>query len=113
MNFTFLMTVAEVGDDLQSAVDDPAIVMVNHQSTGDVPTVMYALQNKGNVLNNLMWVQDIMFRLTTFGWVSMVHGDFFIQQVLGDHNIESFQLLLVFLFPPSPSQSDHHHQKCW
>ena len=72
---------AEAGDDLTSAVDDRAVVIGNHQSTGDVPSLFYALQNKGSVINNIMWIQDVLFKLTDFGWVSMVHGDFFIQQV--------------------------------
>ena len=62
--------------------DEPALMMVNHQSTADVPVMMYALQNKGNVLNNLMWIQDVMFKYASFGWVSYIHGDFFIQQVI-------------------------------
>ncbi len=75
------LAVSEVGDDLMSAADDAAIVLVNHQSTGDVPTIMYALQHKGTVLNHLMWIQDVLFKYSDFGWVSLVRGDFFIQQV--------------------------------
>ena len=73
---------AEAGDDLMTVVGDRVIMMGNHQSTADVPTLFYALQPKGNVINNLMWIQDVLFKLTDFGWVSIVHGDFFIQQVM-------------------------------
>ena len=80
-SMALLLSVAEAGDDLMSVLDDRSAVMANHQSTADVPSLFYALQNKGNVINNIMWIQDVLFKLTDFGWVSMVHGDFFIQQV--------------------------------
>ena len=73
---------AEAGDDLMTVVGDRAIMMGNHQSTGDVPTLFYALQPKSSVIDDLMWIQDVLFKLTDFGWVSIVHGDFFIQQVI-------------------------------
>ena len=76
------ISVAEAGDDLMTVVGDRVIMMGNHQSTADVPTLFYALQPKGSVINNLMWIQDVLFKLTDFGWVSIVHGDFFIQQVI-------------------------------
>ena len=72
----------EAGHDLMTVVGDRVIMMGNHQSTADVPTLFYALQPKGSVINNLMWIQDVLFKLTDFGWVSIVHGDFFIQQVI-------------------------------
>ena len=63
-------------------VDDPAIVIANHQSTADVPTMMYALQAKKNAIKDIMWIQDMILRYLDFGWVSLVHGDFFIEQVI-------------------------------
>ena len=66
-------------------VDDPAIVIANHQSTADVPTMMYALHAKKNAIKDIMWIQDMILRYLDFGWVSLVHGDFFIEQVNFTH----------------------------
>ena len=62
-------------------VDDSAIVVVNHQSTADVPTLMYLLQSKGNAIKRVMWIQDMILKYLDFGWVSLIHGDFFLEQV--------------------------------
>lgn len=45
----------------------------------------------------IMWVMDYVFKFTSFGWVSLLHGDFFIRQVRHEKlgNI--------------PSRKLHHH----
>uniref|UniRef100_UPI00358FD8C8 acyl-CoA:lysophosphatidylglycerol acyltransferase 1 n=1 Tax=Myxine glutinosa TaxID=7769 RepID=UPI00358FD8C8 len=73
-------TVMEWGADVSSLADDEALVMANHQSTGDVCTLMMCLQDKGNVVRNVMWLMDYVFKYTNFGIVSIMHGDFFIKQ---------------------------------
>ena len=78
-------------------VDDPSIVIANHQSTADVPTMMYALQAKKNAIKDIMWIQDMILRYLDFGWVSLAHGDFFIEQVIiriiFAHNFNSRQIV--------------------
>lgn len=73
-------TIVESGDSLEGIMDDEAVVLVNHQSTSDVPVVMSALHSKNLVLGKVMWVMDDIFKYTNFGWISYAHGDFFIVQ---------------------------------
>lgn len=73
-------TIVESGDSLEGIMDDEAVVLVNHQSTSDVPVVMSAIHNKSLVSGRVMWVMDDIFKYTNFGWISYVHGDFFIVQ---------------------------------
>ncbi|XP_076314164.1 acyl-CoA:lysophosphatidylglycerol acyltransferase 1-like isoform X2 [Tachypleus tridentatus] len=72
--------IQEVGEDISSCVNHRSLVLMNHQSTADVPLLMAVFQNKGEVLQNVTWVMDRLFRYTNFGVVSMIHGDFFITQ---------------------------------
>lgn len=46
--FSFLIVV-EWGDDVKAVSEDEAVVLVNHQATGDVCTLMMCLQDKGTV----------------------------------------------------------------
>jgi len=39
----------EWGDDVKAVSEDEAMVLVNHQATGDVCTLMMCLQDKGTV----------------------------------------------------------------
>ncbi|CAL8315577.1 unnamed protein product [Boreogadus saida] len=73
-------TVTEWGDDVRPFSEDEAMVIVNHQSTGDVCTLMMCLQDKGTVVRKMMWLMDHVFKYTNFGLVSLIHGDFFIKQ---------------------------------
>ena len=41
----------------------------------------YALQNKGAVLKRVLWIMDVSFKYTDFGWISLFRGDFFIESV--------------------------------
>ncbi|KAL3052347.1 acyl-CoA:lysophosphatidylglycerol acyltransferase 1 [Trematomus bernacchii] len=73
-------TVTEWGDDVRPISEEEAMVIVNHQSTGDVCTLMMCLQDKGMALQKMMWLMDHVFKYTNFGLVSLIHGDFFIRQ---------------------------------
>ncbi|KAK5606904.1 Acyl-CoA:lysophosphatidylglycerol acyltransferase 1 [Crenichthys baileyi] len=73
-------TVTEWGDDVRDISEEEAMVIVNHQSTGDVCTLMMCLQDKGTVVRKMMWLMDHVFKYTNFGLVSLIHGDFFIRQ---------------------------------
>lgn len=80
VNFMFY-TVVEQGDDIHRIISDRTLVIANHQSTGDVPMLMTTFNAKPNVLPNLMWIMDSIFKFTNFGVVSMLHQDFFISSV--------------------------------
>ncbi|KAH0949499.1 hypothetical protein HN011_006645 [Eciton burchellii] len=70
--------IIEQGDDIQKIINEKTLVIANHQSTGDVPILMTSFNAKPNVLPNLMWIMDRLFKLTNFGIVSILHQDFFI-----------------------------------
>lgn len=70
--------IVEVGDDIRICLDDRTLVLVNHQSTADVPMLMANFNAKKGVLNNIMWIMDRIFKFTNFGIVSVMHEDFFI-----------------------------------
>ncbi|XP_058131152.1 acyl-CoA:lysophosphatidylglycerol acyltransferase 1 isoform X4 [Dasypus novemcinctus] len=72
--------VMEWGEDIEAISKDEAVMLVNHQATGDVCTLMMCLQNKGLVVAQMMWLMDHIFKYTNFGIVSLIHGDFFIRQ---------------------------------
>ncbi|XP_065748579.1 acyl-CoA:lysophosphatidylglycerol acyltransferase 1 [Phocoena phocoena] len=73
-------TVMEWGEDIKAISKDEAVMLVNHQATGDVCTLMMCLQDKGLVVAQMMWLMDHIFKYTNFGIVSLIHGDFFIRQ---------------------------------
>lgn len=77
----FRLTVIEQGDDIQQIISEKTLVIANHQSTGDVPILMTTFNAKPNVLPNLMWIMDRVFKFTNFGIVSVLHQDFFIVSV--------------------------------
>ncbi|GFQ99249.1 acyl-CoA:lysophosphatidylglycerol acyltransferase 1 [Trichonephila clavata] len=79
----------EMGDDINTCIQDRCLFLVNHQSTGDVPLLMQAFQEKDTVLESVMWIMDRMFRYTNFGAVSVTHGDYFITQ--GKH-VRDYQM---------------------
>ncbi|GMR59930.1 hypothetical protein PMAYCL1PPCAC_30125, partial [Pristionchus mayeri] len=73
--------VYEFGDDISAdCVDERTVVIINHQSTADVPVMMAVLQNKGVTSRKTLWLMDVMFRWTPFGIIAKMHGDYFIQQ---------------------------------
>ncbi|VDO64146.1 unnamed protein product [Heligmosomoides polygyrus] len=73
--------VFEYGDDVATYYrDQRVLVMCNHQSTADVPTLMACLQSKGVASRKTLWLMDVMFRWSPFGIIGNNHGDYFIQQ---------------------------------
>ncbi|XP_036057770.1 acyl-CoA:lysophosphatidylglycerol acyltransferase 1 isoform X2 [Onychomys torridus] len=105
-------TVMEWGEDIKAVSNDEAVMLVNHQATGDVCTLMMCLQDKGPVVAQMMWLMDHIFKYTNFGIVSLIHGDFFIRQgrsyrdqqllVLKkhlEHNYRSRDRKWIVLFP--------------
>ena len=77
------LAVAETGDDISDCIDSECLLLVNHQSTGDVPVIMQALTdaNKRRLSRKVCWILDDMFRYANFELPCHVHGDFFILQV--------------------------------
>lgn len=69
------------GEDVTQLEDEPVVVLVNHQSTADVPVLMHALQPHGQGLSSIMWIVDIVLKYTHMGLVLCSHGDFCIRQV--------------------------------
>lgn len=72
-------TIEEVGEDVSACYDQECLIVVNHQSTADVPLLMASFETKANVVENMMWLMDRLFKFTNFGIVSYLHGDFFIR----------------------------------
>lgn len=68
------------GDDVSSLVNDKSVVISNHQSTSDVPLLMYTLHGIKPSLRHVMWIMDWILQFTNFGWVAKCHGDCFILQ---------------------------------
>lgn len=78
----FPLSVIEEGDDIRGIITEKTLVLANHQSTGDVPMLMATFNSKPNVLPNIMWIMDKIFKYTNFGVVSVLHQDFFILSVM-------------------------------
>ncbi|KAJ8912660.1 hypothetical protein NQ315_012736 [Exocentrus adspersus] len=70
--------VVEVGDDITECLEDRTLIIANHQSTADVPLMFACFNPKKQVLPNIMWIMDSLFKYTNFGVVSVLHKDFFI-----------------------------------
>lgn len=71
-------TVEIVGEDIAPCLNDRALVLVNHQSTADVPMLCTAILRQGFVTPSTMWIMDKIFKFSNFGAIGMVHGNFFI-----------------------------------
>jgi lysophosphatidylglycerol acyltransferase 1 len=80
----FPVAVSEAGDDITKCVADESVIIANHQSTADVPLLMCVIADdkKAYLGRQVYWIMDDLFRCTPFGWVSLIHGDFFIKQVM-------------------------------
>lgn len=76
-------SVVESGDDIQPTLEEGTrtLLLANHQSTADVPLFMACFNAKPDVLPNIMWIMDRVFKFTNFGIVSVLHRDFFVQAV--------------------------------
>lgn len=79
--YGFDFIVVETGDCVEDLVGTETLVMVNHQSTSDVPLLMAAFAARPSLLPRLNWIMDAVFKYTNFGVVSAIHGDFFINAV--------------------------------
>lgn len=90
--------VVELGDDITQCINQKTLVMSNHQSTSDVPLMMAALNAKKNVLPNVMWIMDRLFKYTNFGIVSKIHQDFFITSVRSFNNFLKIKLINYYYF---------------
>lgn len=77
-SYTAGYDVVEVGDDITECLDDRTLIIANHQSTADVPLLFACFNPKKQVLPNIMWIMDSLFKYTNFGIVSVIHKDFFI-----------------------------------
>lgn len=74
-SYTAGYNVVEMGDEVQRIANDKSLMLINHQSTSDVPLIMAALDGH---TRKIMWIMDRMFMKTNFGIVSWFHKDFFI-----------------------------------
>ncbi|KAL6042105.1 hypothetical protein STEG23_003955, partial [Scotinomys teguina] len=99
------LKVMEWGEDIKAISNDEAMMLVNHQATGDVCTLMMCLQDKGPVVAQMMWLMDHIFKYTNFGIVSLIHGDFFIRQSALFHVI--FRLLPCLVLELYLAKSRH------
>ncbi|GBP34638.1 Acyl-CoA:lysophosphatidylglycerol acyltransferase 1 [Eumeta japonica] len=75
----YIVVVVESGDEPSACDKARTLVLANHQSTADVPMLMSAWNARPDVLPNLTWIMDRVFKFTNFGIVSVLHADFFIQ----------------------------------
>lgn len=78
-----LPSLSELGDDITPCqiADTRTLLIANHQSTADVPLLMACFSAKPDVLPNIMWIMDRVFKFTNFGVVSVLHQDFFVRAV--------------------------------
>lgn len=70
-----------MGDDISECLEEKTLIIANHQSTADVPLLMAVFNTKKQILPNIMWIMDRLFKYTNFGIVSVLHQDFFIVAV--------------------------------
>ncbi|XP_055700272.1 acyl-CoA:lysophosphatidylglycerol acyltransferase 1-like isoform X1 [Phlebotomus papatasi] len=77
-SYTAGYDIIEMGDSIELCKNKKTLVLANHQSTADVPLMMAAFNAKAQVLPNIMWIMDRLFKYTNFGIVSLIHQDFFI-----------------------------------
>lgn len=97
--------VVELGDDISPCQnrDTRTLIIANHQSTADVPLLMATFSAKPDILPNIMWIMDRVFKFTNFGIVSVIHQDFFVRAVSESysskyHAIDVYSLNLCFVF---------------
>lgn len=76
------LLVQECGDDIGVLHNKGAILLCNHQSTGDTPVIMVSTYNKKMASGTMLWIIYVIFKYTHFGVVSCLRGDFFIDQVI-------------------------------
>ncbi|KAK9886976.1 hypothetical protein WA026_019233 [Henosepilachna vigintioctopunctata] len=72
--------VLEAGDDITECLEERTLVLVNHQSAGDIAILFSAFINKRQILPNIMWILENFLKYSTIGVVCWIHHDFFIFQ---------------------------------
>ena len=77
----FDILVVEAGDFIEDCSKENTLILVNHQSTGDVPLCMQVFASRSQFNGRVMWIMLKIFKCTNFGLVSSFHGDFFIGSV--------------------------------
>lgn len=85
------LLVVETGDDIAPCQEAGirTLLLANHQSTADVPLFMACFSAKPDVIPNIMWIMDRVFKFTNFGIVSILHKDFFVQAVCIENDVFS------------------------
>lgn len=73
---------AEGLEDIDPVTRSRAVVITNHQDSGDVPAMMNIVAYF-EIARTTTWIIDRMFRWTPFGIVSQWHKDFFSQEGKG------------------------------
>ncbi|XP_074032259.1 acyl-CoA:lysophosphatidylglycerol acyltransferase 1 [Leptinotarsa decemlineata] len=84
--------IVEAGNDITECLEKKTLIIANHQSTADVPLLFAGLNPKKNVLPNIMWIMDSLFKYTNFGVVSVLHKDFFIMSGKDKRDVSLQQL---------------------
>ncbi|CAG9858624.1 unnamed protein product [Phyllotreta striolata] len=94
--------IVEVGDDITPCLEDRTLVIANHQSTADVPLLFSCFNPKKQILPNIMWIMDSVFKYTNFGIVSCLHRDFFIKagKATRDKSLKDFEQHLLDVYIP-------------
>lgn len=77
----WVFAVVESGDDISKCLNQRTLIVANHQSTADVPMLFSCYNTRKQILPNIMWIMDSLFKYTNFGVVSYLHQDFFIKSV--------------------------------
>lgn len=63
--------------------NDLALIIANHQTPSDIAVLIHfwhRINPKKSHFSDLTWVQDYLLSVIPTGWVSKIHGDFFILQ---------------------------------
>ncbi|XP_057656458.1 acyl-CoA:lysophosphatidylglycerol acyltransferase 1-like [Diorhabda carinulata] len=94
--------IVELGDDLTECLDDRTLVIANHQSTADVPLLFACFNPRKQIIPNIMWIMDSVFKYTNFGVVSVLHKDFFIMsgKAKREKSLQEFRKHLLNYYIP-------------
>lgn len=68
---------------IQGSNDDLGIVIVNHQTPSDIACLInfwHRIDPQRDHFSDLSWIQDYLLGVIPTGWVSKIHGDFFVLQ---------------------------------
>jgi len=79
LSYTAGYQMIEMGDSIEGLELERCLLLVNHQSTADVPIMMTMMAPRRAAADNVYWIMDSMFKWTHFGMVSQCRGDFFVE----------------------------------